>query len=523
MKREKIFFVILLALTFLIYGQSLWGGFVFDDRGIGEHKALLSSLDNIVQVAAYPYWTVDAGLYRPTTLLSYLFNNIIFGEAAWGFHLVNLLLYAGICVVIYFLVKKLFKDEWMAYIVSILFLVLPIHTEVVANITGRSELLSLLFTLLVLLEFTKEKISPWRAGLWALLAIGAKETAIALVPLAGLVLVIREGGFSFGILKKYFIELSGLVIGALIYFFLRYFVLGTEHFLGVETSVIENPLLFADTEGRVFTALGILWMYVKKSIWPTNLCSDYSYNQIPVISNFSDPAVLIGALILLASFVSIFIFIKRRSVISFASAIFFFSFLVVSNIPFPIGTIAGERLFFFPSLGLVLILALVLKKILEKPERKEAGIVVLVAILLIVGIYSFISYQRQKDWLTEERLFLSAVRCSPESVLSLSNAGTVFYFRGDYAEAEKYLEKSRDIKPVYSKGLNNLGLVYWKQGRIEEAKQMYYESLKQKYPYPGALENLVLLYMSEGDKDSVLRWLRIMYPNVGGSVLRSQF
>lgn len=511
-KRDKIIFLSFFVLIFLIYGQSLWGGFVFDDRGIGEHKALLTSIDNVFQVATFPYWTVDAGLYRPVTLLSYLFNNLIFGENAWGFHLVNLLIYFGICSVIYILLKRLFQKEWSALLAAALFLVLPIHTEVVANITGRSELLALLFSLLTLLEFTRAKVSYWRAGLWTFLAIGSKETAIALVPLVFLILYWREGVLNFNLIKKYFLELSGVLIGALVYFFLRYFVLGTEHFLGVETSIIENPLLFAEPLHRIGTALSILWMYISKTFLPTNLCSDYSFDQIPVITSFWEPTVFLGALALIISFISIFVFIKREPIISFASAIFFFGFIVVSNIPFPIGTIAGERLFFFASLGVVMILGLLLSKIKW----------LWIPLILIVS-YGIVSYDRQSDWLTEERLFLSAERCAPQSVLSLSNAGTVYYFRGEYDKAAEVLERSREIKPVYSKGLNNLGLVYWKQGRNDEARKLYYESLKQRYPYDGAIENLVLLYMSEGDMGSALRWLRIMYPNVDDSALRNLF
>ncbi len=512
-KKEKIFFGILFLLTFLIYGQSLWGNFVFDDRGIKEHEALLSSIDNVFQVAAFPYWTVDAGLYRPVTLLSYSFNIVFLGPDAWGFHLVNLLIYFGICVGIYLLIKRVFKDEWLAYLSALLFLVLPIHTEVVANITGRSELLALFFSLLTLLEFTRARANPWRTGLWALLAIGAKETAIAVIPLVLLILAIRESGVSLRVFKKYFIELSGLLIGALLYFFFRFFVLGTGHFIGVETSIIENPLLFTSAAERIATALGILWMYISKSLWPTNLCSDYSFNQLPIVSSFLNLSTILGAVILVGSLITTIVFIKRRPLISFASALFFFSFLPVSNILFPIGTIAGERLFFFPSLGLVIIVALLLKKLVTLPTSRNTIIASLVALGLIIGVYGAASFKRQEDWLTEERLFLSAVECSPNSVLSRSNAGAAYLFMGELDKAAEQLEISRAIKSVYSKGLNNLGLVYWKQGKNREAEQMYYESLKQKYPYHGAIENLVLLYLSEGDLESAERWLRVMYPN----------
>lgn len=297
-----------------------------------------------------------------------------------------------------------------------------------------------------------------------------------------------------------------------LYFVIRFFVL-PGHFVGVETSVIENPLIFVPALSRIATALAILWMYVSKTFWPFGLCSDYSYDQIPALTGFAHLQVLLGAVTLLGAGALLLFCLKRRPILSLAAGIFLFSFAPVSNLLFPIGTIAGERLFFFPSLGFAVALAWLLSK-------KHAYVI---AAAVLVAFWSIVAFTRQSVWLSEERLFLNAAECAPRSVLSLSNAGTVYYFRGDYRTAEKYFEESRAIKPVYSKGLNNLGLVYWKEGRFAEAEKMYFASLGEKYPYDGAIENLILLYRSSGEKEKLLRWLRIAYPNAGDSALRNLF
>ena len=144
MSQKKIF-ISFFVLTFLIYGSSLFGGFVFDDRGIQEHSLMLSSIGNLPETALNPYWNIEDKLYRPTTLVSYALNIIILGGSAFSFHLINLLLYFGICSLIYLLLRDLcwssqehqHRDEWFPYLAALLFLVLPIHSEVVANITGR--------------------------------------------------------------------------------------------------------------------------------------------------------------------------------------------------------------------------------------------------------------------------------------------------------------------------------------------------------------------------------------------------
>ena len=508
-----MFFLSFFVLIFLIYGQSLTGGFVFDDRGIIEHSELLSNLGNLKETALYPYWTVEAGLYRPVTLLSYSFNFIFLGSSPAGFHFINLLLYLAICISIYFLIKKLFRNGWLAYLVALLFLVLPIHTEVVANITGRSELLALLFSLLVLLEFTREKVVAWRIGLWLLLAIGSKETAIAAIPLALMVLAIKERESWLGSVKRHFKGLTALVVATSLYFFMRFIVLGPTHFFGVKTSLIENPLIFADIPARFATASSILWMYVQKLFWPVNLCSDYSYNQIPVIHSFLNLEVILGLVILFGAVAVIIMCFRKRSAISFGAAIFLFSFLPVSNILFPVGTIAGERLFFFPSLGFALVVAVGLYALLSKSVNKNSRIAVLIMIVLVLLSYGFLAFKRQTVWLSEEKLFLSAVECSPNSVLSRSNAGAAYLFMGNLERAAEELEISRAIKPIYSKGLNNLGLVYWKQGENREAENLYMQSLQQEFPYYGAIENLVLLYLSERDYTKARHWLQVLYPN----------
>ena len=374
----------------------------------------------------------------------------------------------------------------------------------------------------MLLEFTKDppsheasdgrgRVNFWLAGLWVFLALGSKETAVATLPLILFVIWFKEKKISWQLVLKYFRPISAVVLATLGYLTIRFLVLGTEYFSGSNASLIENPLIDATASDRIATAFSILFMYVRKALVPLSLCSDYSYSQIPTLSGFMHPSALAGLLIYISAiFTSIFYF-KKKPVISFASAFFVIGFFLVSNIPFAIGTIAGERLFFYASVGFVILLALLLSKLNKK-----------IVIVLLV-IYSTFSFYRGYLWMTEERLFLNAAECSPNSVLSLSNAGAAEYLYGDLDRAREYLERSREIKPVYSKGINNLGLVYWKQGNDKDALRLYHEALRQEHPYGGAVENLILLYRSQGDTEGALRWLRIMYPNVGDSALRNLF
>jgi hypothetical protein len=511
LKKNWAVFFIFFILIFIIYGQSLSGDFVFDDRNIIEHLPILSDIKNIDQVALHPFWTIENGLYRPTTLLSYSFNIALLGTSAFSFHLLNLLLYVFICFLIYLIIKKLFRNEFLAFITALLFLVLPIHTEVVANISGRGELLALFFSLLFIRELIKEKINFYLLFLWTLLAVGSKEIAIAIFPIMFLILLIKEKNINIEILKKHFKNISASVIAVCFYFFLRFFSLGINTFPEIQTSLIENPLLFTDTTSRIATAFKILWLYFEKTFWPIGLCSDYSYNQIPIIHNFLNLEVILGVIIFSFSIILLIYFLKKKPLISLGLGIFIFSFLIVSNIIFPIGTIMGERLFFFPSLGLSLIFAFIFYQILIALKNKNAKIVWLALLTITLIIYSAISLKRQSVWLSEENLFLSAVQCAPNSVLSRSNSGAIYLIKGNLAKAEEELKTAINIKPIYSKGLNNLGLLYYRQGKTEQARELYLEAIKQDFPYGGAFENLIILYLNENKIDLAKHWLTYLY------------
>ena len=503
-QKNLVFLVICFALVFAIYSQSLFGSFVFDDRSIVEHQSLFENLNNLPRVLLMGYWTQETGLYRPIVLISYVFNYSLFGSDAWSFHLVNLILYALTGYLLFLLIKRVFpKRKLLAYLTPLLFLVLPIHTEAVANIVGRAEILALFFSLLAFLEVVKKKTSPWKIAFWLILALASKETAIAAFPIILLLLFIKHAKF---VWHRALYMIIPLFLSASVYFTARFLVLG-QYFFSNNATLTENPLKFVCSLERISTSLKILVMYVKKSFCGFQLCSDYSYNQIPIATNFFNLETLIGLAIFLFLVITTIIFLGRMPVLALGSAFFLFGFLPVSNLILPIGTIAGERLMFFPSVGLCLYLAQALIFLRSIKPRKLFRLVSIVLTVVLLCFYAGKSFARNFDWSTEKALFISAGQCASNSVLSRSNLGTVYYFEGKYDEAEQEFLDANQIYDKYSKAINNLGLVYWKKGEYEKAKQEYFRAIKNWPPYEGVYENLALLYLSQGEIEQARKWL----------------
>ena len=84
--------------------------------------------------------------WRPLSLITFSVE-----VGLWGInhpaisHLINVLLYI-LCTILLFtlLADFLLKEKWIAFFAALLFAIHPIHTEVVANIKSRDELLCLL-------------------------------------------------------------------------------------------------------------------------------------------------------------------------------------------------------------------------------------------------------------------------------------------------------------------------------------------------------------------------------------------
>src|SRR5262245_29307472 len=187
--------VALVALTFLAFSNSFTAGFVHDNKGLllEDPRIRQVNAENIGLILHHTYWWPrgEAGLYRPLTTFSYLFNYTILGNAdrPAGYHWINFLLHIGNVLLVYALARRLIREFWPSFFVAALWAVHPVLTESVTNMIGRSDLLAGLAILSGLFLYLRStETSGWRrigwlAGLMAVTAVGvfSKESAIVIV------------------------------------------------------------------------------------------------------------------------------------------------------------------------------------------------------------------------------------------------------------------------------------------------------------------------------------------------------
>lgn len=151
---QKYLPYLLPALAFFLYANSIGNGYNMDDELVTrKHKLASKGISAIPDIFTSPYYSDDMGYsyeYRPVVLTSFAIEHQLFGDKPGVSHFFNVLLYALTVVVLFRLLQRLFDgySYWLSVLVTLLFVLHPLHTEVVASIKNRDEILALLFGLL---------------------------------------------------------------------------------------------------------------------------------------------------------------------------------------------------------------------------------------------------------------------------------------------------------------------------------------------------------------------------------------
>lgn len=480
--------LIIVVLAFIIFGNGIGGGFVYDDHWVIELNSHLNESGMFLKqfVLPYHYQQPDTGLYRPLTLMSFVVN-LWFSKGAAGFHIINILIHALNVILLYLLLEKLFNRRAISIVASVLFLVLPIHVEAVTSIIGRADLLATFFALLSVYACVRQKY-VWSA-IALLLALFSKESAIGIIFVLAYVLFVLQ--------KKTFREVVRICVwyvsAGLIYATLRYAALG-QFFLANDASTVYNPLKYSGFISRLVTAIKIFGMYLWKSIFPIHLSADYSYNQISLASR-ADMFSIAAVFAMLGALVGIIFWRRtRNSIYAFGAILLVGTFLVVSNFIVPIGTIMAERTFYLPSIGLAVILGAAAAHILESRWRKLA----LIPLIIIGIIYGARAAARNIVWHDEGTLFADMVTTAPQSVHANNNLA-IYYMKNDqWNKARPLLEKAVSITPDHVSLQDSLGIMAEHDERYAEAEQYYLRALELRPHYLTAVSNLTHMYYTNG-------------------------
>jgi tetratricopeptide (TPR) repeat protein len=154
--QERYIPYLIFIFCFVIYFNSAFNDYNLDDELVTQNHRLTSKgISAIPEIFSSPYYEDQAGYkyeYRPIVLVTFAIEHSLFGENPHVSHLINILLYAALCVYLFSVLAGLLRSHsiWFVAFIVMIFAAHPIHTEVVSSIKNRDELLALFFSLAAL-------------------------------------------------------------------------------------------------------------------------------------------------------------------------------------------------------------------------------------------------------------------------------------------------------------------------------------------------------------------------------------
>jgi hypothetical protein len=342
-------------------------------------------------------------------------------------HWVNVLLYALTALVLFRFLADLFAEFSVVVpvAISLLWIAHPIHTEVVANIKSRDELLAFLFSILTVWECLKYVKAPRArhlslASVYFFLALMAKESPITMIVIIPMTLFVFTRSDARTIARA----MTPLGIVAILYLAIRGSVL-TSQTGDSFISLIDNSLVAApDMIHRQATAFYIGGIYLRLLFFPHPMSSDYSYPQIPIVG-FDNPYA-VGALLLYVV-LGVFAVVRllKRDPVGYGILLYLISIALVANVFFLTRSTMADRFLYAPSLGFCIVLVFLLARLFRLDIRSRAGIgsalgtrssrMFAGSVGLMLVASTALTWARNPDWKDDATLFSADSRHSPNS------------------------------------------------------------------------------------------------------------
>lgn len=475
--------VLLGALAVAGYLNTLDNGFVLDDRHVILRDPTLRDLRSIPSYFVTPYWatTVTAKVtdiggasYRPLATTSFALDYALWGADPRGYHATNVLLHAAATLALLLLLRRLCAAGPLPWVAAALFAVHPVHTEAVAAIAFRPEVMATVFALLALHAYAGalparllDPAGPAGPAPQANRPMGAARALALALPCLLAALLCKESAIVVPVLcagleavafgrsraavggaaphRGSVLRLGAVAATTALYLALRLHALqqlgsGVDHFARAG----------ADAGTRAATMIAVLGDYLRLLVCPHPLCADYLENSdvTPALHHFTDPAVACAAAAL-AAVVIVSLALRRRAPhVGFFGAWFFVTLFPVSQLVFPLFIVKSERVLYLPSVAGCVWVGTGLLALRRAGSASVAGRWAGNALIAaVIGAGGVATWERNRDWhdpITFARRLIVQEPANPRAHLWLA---TAFITSGRPEEALHEYDRILELVP----------------------------------------------------------------------------
>lgn len=454
--------ILVILLPLVLYWQTIDYGYVLDDTIVivdnqYTQKGFGGMWDILTTESFQGYFgekknLVQGNRYRPLSIMTFAAEVGLWGSKPGISHAINILLYILTGLLLYRLLLRLVPRDHTSWWVSLplavtlLYLAHPLHSEAVANIKGRDEIMAMLLSLGTLYYTVRYVALPSIALLLAVittyfLGLLAKENTITFLAVIPLTLWFFDKA-SWSQIGKVSAVLAATTLA---YLGLRFSTAGVPDFGQEIPDLMNNPFLGMSGAEKSATIFYTFAKYLKLLALPYPLSHDYYPYAIPRVNWTS--MIALGSLVVhvLAGLWAVFA-IRKKNIYAYSILFYLITFSIVSNVVINVGTFMNERFVYMASLGFCMAMGYLLIKTLRAAHGAIPHWLGPALAGGIVLVYSVITLARVPAWQSALALNASAVTVSPNSARANSFMATAIY--NEYIE----LPDKADHKDLLDRG-----------------------------------------------------------------------
>lgn len=468
------------ATAVAVYLPTARYGFVEDDRAVVAANPRAHSVPAALRAFGQPYWGNE--FYRPLTVLSFAADWTVSGGRAGWLHLMNAF-WHGVAAVLVLLLLARGLSPAAALAGALIFVLHPVHTEAVAGLVGRAELLA-------------------AAGMLGAVVCARRRRWAASVACAVAAMLSKEHGVITGVLivldrwlqrpdeppypRAFYVALGVVTAG----FLAAWYVIGRR-----ATGDVASVFLGAGTAERLDIALPAVARAAGLLVWPFNLSADYSPRVIPAYHAFS-LAALGGAVIVAAPLAGGWWIRRTAPTLTFAAWTAAAAYLPTSNLLFPSGIVLAERALYIPALLVATMVGYAVSWALGRWRPQRVGLVTAAVLAVLAGR----TLTREPVWRDNRTFLLTLLAEHPESYWGHWSAAAVLAGLGDttsarheYARADSLFDRDPLLdatRALFLVGLSDTAVAGPLVARA-----------RKRVPFePVALRAQCLLWLRRGDR-----------------------
>jgi Tfp pilus assembly protein PilF len=540
----------LVMIAGLVYANAVDHPFVYDDRELILENPRIRSLSNVPEMIGF-----TAEGFQPkdrwTREFTHAIEYALAGLRSPVYHATNIGLHAVVGLLVFLLFSRVVGDRYVGWWAAALWLAHPIESDVVAQVSGRRDVLAALFALafLAMMERYLRRGGAWRVGLaLVLLYLGvfSKQVAIMAPPAVFLIdLYLRrtDGRSPRGLIAA---TRAALVERKAMYaiLILATLVLGTMilWFTHTDLGVAGSPSVYSMMEGqeelgfveRMFTAgLGL-----RLALLPIGQACSYGYDSLEIASRgvFTPLGLVNMGLFVLAIAITAY-GLWRRHWIGFAGGWFALFFFPTSGFVMPWHEVFAERFLYIPMMGFCLWVAALLVAMYRSPRLREMAPVAGVIVLVTLGAATHL---RNRVWSSSEALWLDVLERYPRNAKAHKAVASLYLLEnrtdlalehyemartlipsykeahvgvvaalsglGEYGEALAEVDAVIERWPRHSRAHGLRGVVLQSVGRLEEAEEAFRKAVETDPELGSGYANMALLHVQLGNYDEAIEW-----------------